>query len=473
MTTDAVTVEVARTLTAEAAKLAQDDFYFFVRWMFLRMRGSHWRRAPHHPMICAALMRVFRGECTRLIVNLPPRYSKTELVVVMFIAWCIGKAPDSEFIHASYAGTLASANSGKVLQVIQHEAYAEVFPEVELANDAKSHWRTTDGGQMFTTGTGGSMTGFGAGKDRPGFGGAIILDDPHKADEAKSKPIREGVIDWYQNTVESRGNAAGRATPQIVVMQRLHQQDLAGWLLEGGNGETWEHLCLPALRPDGTALWPEKHTAEQLRSMQTAAPYHFSGQYQQRPSPAEGGFFKPDRLVPVKAIPAGVAIRWCRGWDLGATTTGDWTAGPKLGALADGRFIIADVRRVREAPDERDAVLRNTAAADGKQVRISLPQDPGQAGKTQILHLTRMLAGYPVHTSPESGDKETRAEPIASQINVGNVLMVIGPWNKEFTDELRAFPNGAFDDQVDGLSRAAEALMVPGFKLEGTSPAGL
>jgi predicted phage terminase large subunit-like protein len=473
MTAEVDTKQVARVFPSRAAQLAREDFYFFVRWMFLRMRGSHWRQAPHHQLICDALMRVFRGECRRIIFNLPPRYSKTELVVVMFIAWCLGKAPDSEFIHASYAGTLASANSGKVLQVIQHEAYAEVFPEVELANDAKSHWRTTDGGQVFTTGTGGSMTGFGAGKDRPGFGGAIILDDPHKADEAKSKPIREGVIDWFQNTVESRGNAAGRATPIIVVMQRLHQLDLAGWLLDGGNGEEWELVCLPALQEDGTALWPEKHTAEQLRSMQRAAPYHFSGQYQQRPSPAEGGFFKPDQLVPVKAVPAGIPIRWARGWDLGATTTGDWTAGVKLGALADGRFIIAHVNRLREAPDERDAALRNTAAADGRQVKVSLPQDPGQAGKTQILHLTRMLAGYPVHTSPESGDKETRAEPIASQINVGNCMILIGPWNQEFTDELRAFPNGAFDDQVDGLSRAAEALMVAPVRIEGVSPKGL
>lgn len=473
MSSEVSTVAVARQFSLEAAKRARDDFYFFVRWMFLRMRGSHWRKAPHHQKICDALMRVFRGECTRIIFNLPPRYSKTELVVVMFIAWSMGKAPDSEFIHASYAGTLAGANSGKVLSVIQHEAYAEVFPEVELTNDAKSHWRTSEGGQVFTTGTGGSMTGFGAGKDRPGFGGAIILDDPHKADEAKSKPIREGVIDWFQNTVESRGNAAGRATPIIVVMQRLHQQDLAGWLLEGGNGEAWEHLCLPALQPDGTALWPEKHSAEQLRSMQAAAPYHFSGQYQQRPSPAEGGFFKPDQLVPIKAIPAGVSIRWCRGWDLGSTTNGDWTAGVKLGALADGRFVIAHVTRLREAPDARDAVLKNTTTTDGAGVKVSLPQDPGQAGKTQVLHLTRMLAGYAVHTSPESGDKETRAEPIASQVNVGNCMIVVGPWNEPFKDELRAFPNGTWDDQVDGLSRAAEALMVAPVRIEGVSPKGL
>lgn len=458
MTAEVSAVDVARLAESMAAQRARDDFYFFVRWMFLRMRGSAWRRAPHHQRICDALMRVFRGETRRLIVNLPPRYSKTELVVVMFIAWSMGKAPDSEFIHASYAGTLASANSGKVLQVIQHEAYAEVFPDLELVNDARSHWRTTEGGQVFTTGTGGSMTGFGAGKDRPGFGGATILDDPHKADEARSDTIRRGVIDWFQNTVESRGNAAGRATPIIIVMQRLHQQDLAGWLAAGGNGEEWEVLCLPALQEDGSALWPEKHTADQLRSMQAAAPYHFSGQYQQRPSPAEGGVFKPGMLLVVDALPAG-AIQWVRGWDFADSVKGDFTAGGKLGKLPDGRFVIGGMEHERFTTDQRDALIRNTAGRDGRGVRISIPQDPGQAGKGQVLAMTRMLAGHAVHSSPESGDKVTRAETFASQVNVGNVLMLRGSWNEALIEEMRMFPNGAFDDQVDALSRAFEALM--------------
>jgi predicted phage terminase large subunit-like protein len=437
--------------------LAQQDLYFFSRWMFQARRGYNWQRAPHHKAICDALMRVYRGECRRLIVNIPPRYSKTELAVVNFIAWAMGKAPDSEFLHVSYSSELASSNSGNVLQVLQHEAYRQMFPGVQLANDAKHHWRTKAGGVMYTSGVGGTLTGFGAGKEREGFGGAILIDDPHKADEARSDTVRKGVLEWFQNTLESRKNS--KQTPVILIMQRLHEEDLAGWLLAGGNGETWEHLCLPALREDGTALWPEKHSIEDLRRMEQAGPYTFAGQYQQRPAPAEGGIFKPAMLQVIEAKPAGV--KWVRGWDLGSTVNGDYTAGGLLGRMPDGRFVIGDMARERYGPDERDKMMRNTTTADGREVRVSIPQDPGQAGKSQVLYLIRELAGANVKSSPESGDKVTRAEPFASQVNVGNVLMVRGTWNKALIDEMRDFPNGKFDDQIDALSRAFAEMLGP------------
>jgi predicted phage terminase large subunit-like protein len=170
----------------------------------------------------------------------------------------------------------------------------------------------------------------------------------------------------------------------------------------------------------------------------------------------------------VDAIPAGV-VQWVRGWDLASTTGGAYTAGAKLGKLKDGRFIVAHVERQRLATDERDQLLKNTAARDGAGVRISLPQDPGQAGKSQVLYLTRQLAGYSVHSSLESGDKETRAEPFASQVNVGNVLMLRGSWNDEFTEELRLFPNGVYKDQADAAARAFNELL----GAPDANPAGL
>ena len=443
-----------------AANLARADLYFFARWMFLRRRGFPWKRAAHHRTVCDALMRVFRGECTRLIINIPPRYSKTELAVVMFIAWCMGQVPDSEFIHVSYASPLAVANSAQVRAVLQHEAYGEIFPETRLDSDAKAHWTTSAGGVVYATGAGGTIPGFGAGKDRPGFGGAIIIDDPHKADEARSDTVRQSVIDWFQNTLESRQNAPGR-TPAILIMQRLHEKDLAGWLLGGGNGEKWEHVNLPAMQADGTALWPEKHDVPALQRMERASPYVFAGQYQQRPAPAEGGIFKPDQMPIVEAIPAGVA-EWCRGWDLGATEgAGDYTAGPKVGRLRDGRYIVADVQRAQLESHKRDTMIRNTADGDGIGVKQSLPQDPGQAGKSQAVALTSLLAGHAVRTSPESGDKIVRARPFASQVNAGNVLMLRAAWNHDFVEELRLFPNGLHDDQVDASSRAFNELLGP------------
>lgn len=444
-----------------AVQMAQADLYFFSRWMFAQRKGFKWIRGQHHKAICDALMRVFRGECKRLIINVPPRYSKTEIAVINFISWALGKVPDAEFIHTSYSGRLAGNNAWQARELVQSHDYREIFPAVALRQDsqAKDEWRTTAGGCVYAVGAGGTITGYGAGKHRPGFGGAIIIDDPHKADEARSDVIREGVIDWFQNTLESRKNAPN--TPIILIMQRLHERDLAGWLLAGGNGEDWEHICLPALQSDGTALWPEKHPADELRRMQMAAPYTFAGQYQQAPAPPEGNIFKPDKIEVVEAVPAGT--RFVRAWDLAATdpTPGkdpDWTAGGKLGITPTGRWIIADMNRMRGGPEEVESALVNTAKRDGTTCRVKIPQDPGQAGKSQVSYLTKQLAGFPVTSAPVTGDKITRAEPFAAQTNVGNVMMLRAPWNDALVAEMRLFPNGAHDDQIDALSDAFSAL---------------
>lgn len=447
---------------AAATIAASADLYTFTRWMFFQRRGYVWQRAAHHPIICDALTRVFRGECKRLIINIPPRYSKTEIAVVNFMAWALGQVPDAEFIHTSYSGKLATGNAWQTRELVQSAAYREIFPETELRQDsaARDEWRTTKGGCVYAVGDGGTITGYGAGKHRSGFGGAIIIDDPHKADEARSDTIRNGVIEWFQNTLESRKN--GPDTPIIVIMQRLHERDLAGWLLDGGNGEEWEHVCLPAIQVDGTALWPEKHDIATLQRMQTAAPYTFAGQYQQAPSAPEGNIIKPDRIEVLEALPAD-GIQWVRAWDLASSapkpgTDPDWTVGKRWGKDTNGRFYIADVVRMRGTPDEVESTIVNTAKRDGKSVRISIPQDPGQAGKSQVLYLTKKLAGYRVTSSLESGDKVTRAEPMAAQINVGNVSMLRAPWNDALIAEMRMFPNGTHDDQIDAGSRAFNQL---------------
>lgn len=463
--------ELLALLLERERRRAQADLYTFARWMFRARKGYAWQEARHHSLICDALMRVFRGEIKRLVINVPPRYSKTELAVVNFIAWAFGKVPDAEFIHASYSGTLAGNNSANVRDLMLHDEYRQVFG-ARLATEGQQHWKTTEGGVMYAAGAGGTITGFGAGKMREGFGGAIVIDDPHKADEATSDQIREGVIKWFQTTVESRKNDPER-TPIIVIMQRLHQRDLAGWLLgdrgpdmkgppvAGGNGEVWEHLCLSAWNDDGTTLWPEKHGAEALRRMEEASAYVFAGQYRQRPAPPTGGVIKPDLIPIVDAIPANV-VQWARGWDLGASTGGDYTVGFRLGKMADGRFIIVDVKRDRLETAQRDALIKNTADGDGRgQVLQSLPQDPGAAGKAQVQYLSTQLVGHRLHFSLESGEKTVRASPMAAQINVGNFVMLRAPWNDPWKDEARLFPNGEFDDQVDAAARAFNALVTP------------
>ncbi|HFC3477211.1 TPA: phage terminase large subunit, partial [Neisseria gonorrhoeae] len=170
---------------------------------------------------------------------------------------------------------------------------------------------------------------------------------------------------------------------------------------------------------------------------------------------------KPDNLQFVKALPAG-NIRWVRAWDLASTANGgDYTAGGRLGVTEDGRYIIANVVRGRYGADERDRILRNTAQKDGVKTKISIPQDPGQAGKSQTLYLTRQLAGFSVSAGPESGDKVTRAGPFAAQVNIGNVMVLDdGTWDTDaLIAEMRVFPNGRHDDQIDCLGRAFGELL--------------
>lgn len=452
-----------------AIVLAREDFYTFLRLMFLYREGFKWLHNHHHKVICDELMAVFRGEVTRLVVNVPPRYSKTEIVIVGFSAWSMGKVPDSEFIHASYSGTLATINSWQVREMVQSELYWRIFPHTRIKSDskAKDHWRTTAGGVFYATGFAGTITGFGAGKHREGFGGAILIDDPHKADEARSDTVRESVIDSYQNTIETRQNHPGK-TPIVLIMQRLHERDLAGWMISGGSGEKWRHVCFPAIQADGTALWPEKHSIEALRRMQDAKPYTFAGQYQQSPSAPAGNIFKPDKMQVIDAVPVGT--RFVRAWDFAATVEEigkdpDWSAGAKLGITPEGRFVIADMSRFRAGPEDVRASLKNTAARDGANCRIRIPQDPGQAGKSQALDFVKMLSGFTVTALPVSGDKVIRAEPFASQVNVGNVMMVRGEWNDALISEMRMFPNGSHDDQVDACSDAFSELNINAFGL--------
>ena len=250
---------------------------------------------------------------------------------------------------------------------------------------------------------------------------------------------------------------------------RWHEDDLAGRLLQemDANADQWKVISLPAIaesendalgRAIGDPLWPEWEDLEALeRKKRAVGEREWSALYQQRPAPLEGSLFKVTNIGTMETAPA--AGRVARAWDLAATAqTGtrdpDWTVGVKLARLSDGRLCVLDVVRLRGGPDEVERAIVNTAAQDGHGVTIGIPQDPGQAGKQQVLYLTRKLMGYKIESSPETGDKATRAAPVASQVNVGNLHVAAAPWNRSFIEELAAFPSGSKDDQVDALSRA-------------------
>lgn len=255
-------------------------------------------------------------------------------------------------------------------------------------------------------------------------------------------------------------------------MTRWHPDDLGGRIQEGS--DPWRILRLPALaepadplgREPGAALWPEwEDTAAITRKRESLGERAFSALFQQDPRLRTGRLFQAAKIALADdMLPTTGAVR---AWDLAATaaTSGrdpDYTVGLKLARDPAGGFVVLDIVRLRGGPHEVEQALAATAAADGPAVPIGLPKDPGQAGVSQVKYYTNRLAGYRVISSPETGAKETRAMPVASQVNGGNVTMRRAPWNRPFLEELQDFPDGTKDDQVDALSRAFSMLIDAG-----------
>lgn len=453
---------------------ARRSLYRFTRHMFKARKGHEWQRAEHHRIVCEALERVYRCECKRLIVNIPPRYSKTELTL-NWLAWTLGKNPDAEYILTSYSATLASNNAALARDIVTHEEYRATFPRVALRDDAtaKHDWRTTAGGIVYAAGAGGTITGFGAGKAREGFGGAIIVDDPHKPDEATSRAQRRNVQEWFQNTLESRKNS--QQTPIIIIMQRLHPDDLSGWLLAGGNGEEWEHVCLPALQDDGTPLWAEKHTADDLARMKAANRIVFAGQYMQQPVAEGGNIIKGEWLQSYDVAPR---IKWRAVYVDTAQKTGerhDYTVAEEWGLGDDGKLYLLDMLRGRfEVPDlERrlPAFWAKCAARDSSQwgaLRAMKIEDA--ASGTGLIQKLRREHRFPVQGITRKKDKYTRVCDVLGYIEAGHVCIPrAASFVHDFLSECEAFTaddSHAHDDQVDPMVDAIGDMLAGGDAVE-------
>lgn len=211
-------------------------------------------------------------------------------------------------------------------------------------------------------------------------------------------------------------------------------------------------------REFGQALWPEAKPIEFLEAQRLAmGDYEFQALFQGNPSPREGSFFKVGMIEFMDARPAG--MREFRAWDVAATEGGgDYTAGVRMGVTADGHYVISDVVRGQWDTAERNRQMRLTAELDGVKVAQCVPEDPGSGGKDAAKAFVRLLAGFSVKTRRPSADKETRADPLSSQLNAGNVRVVRGDWNRAFVEELRQFPMGKHDDQVDAAADAFNEL---------------
>ena len=291
------------------------DSLHFARYFFKLMNGGKkFVVGKHHRMICDKLNDVLTGKTRRLIINIAPRYSKSELVSRNFIAMGLAINPAAKFIHLSYSGDLALGNSVAVKDIVKSEDYQRLFGvEIAVGTDTKSQWNTTKGGGLYATSSLGQVTGFGAGAienegDDWEFGGAIVIDDPIKPADALSDNNREAVNLHFETTIRNRVNS--RNTPIIIIMQRLHEHDLCGYLMELEPDE-WEVLSVPCIsyNEDGEeeALWPFKHTIEELHKIESANQFVFDTQYMQNPKPLEGLMYS--KLRTYEVLPMEQSIR--------------------------------------------------------------------------------------------------------------------------------------------------------------------
>jgi predicted phage terminase large subunit-like protein len=363
-------------------------------------------------------------------------------------------------ILVSHTADLAHHFGRQVREIVTEHAARLGY---QLSGDSRSsgRWRTNMNGQYYAVGVRGPLAGRRS--------DLAIVDDPIKSyAEADSASFREHLWNWYRADLLTRLRPGGRV---VIIMTRWHEDDLGGRLLSRYASE-WRVVRLPALaeaddllgRETGDALWPDWEDAAALvRKRETIGERSWSALFQQAPQPASGSLFKRSRIEFIDAPFAAGNARCVRAWDLAASQADgdndpDWTVGLKMLRADDGRFVVLDVVRLRGSPNQITTTIVETARCDGRDVVVCLPQDPGQAGKYQVSWLTSQLAGFQVIASRESGSKATRAGPVSSQIEAGNIAVIRGQWNHAFLDELRDFPNGRKDDQVDALSRAFATL---------------
>ena len=443
--------------------LLRQDFATFLHRAFLTVSGSDAFAAGWHlDAISWELDRIRRGDSNRLIVTMPPRHLKSVTISVAWVAWMLGRDPALRFICVSYSQDLATKHAADCRAVMATEWYRRLFPGtvIRRGRSSETDFETTHGGGRLSTSTGGTLTGRGA--------DIILIDDPVKPDEAMSETIRAGVKTWFGNTLYSRLNDK-RTGCIVLVMQRLHEEDLAGHLIEAGG---WEHLNLPAIAPadarirTGPDRWHHRRTGEALhpdredlgeleRIRRVTGSMVFSAQYLQEPVPAEGNLVRRAWFGRYDEPPGRrPGDRIVQSWDTASKdgVQNDWSVCITALMRRDTFYVLDVLRRKMDFP-----TLRRTAAEHARawSAGVLLIEDAASG-----MHLLQQLKAdappgvpRPIGRKVE-GDKITRFAAETSKIEAGQLnLPREAPWLAAFEHELLAFPNGRHDDQADALAQ--------------------
>jgi predicted phage terminase large subunit-like protein len=465
----------AKTHSAsEYEALLRADFASFAQHCFHELNPRTLFAAGwYHDILAAKLEAVRTGRSRRVIINMPPRHLKSHLASVCFPAWCLGHDPSAQLLCVSYAQDLADKLSRDCRQIVASNWYRQLFAtRLSAQRQAMSEFETTAQGCRLATSVGGVLTGRGA--------DIIIIDDPLKPEEALSRIQRQAANDWFDHTLYSRLNDT-RTGAIILIMHRLHEDDLAGHVLAQ---EDWEVVCFPAVAEDdevwmldselgrqsfmrqrGEALHPERQplaTLEQIR--RTIGEYNFAGQYQQAPSPLGGGMVKDAwfRSYAPNERPEKFD-RILQSWDTAnkASELSDFSVCTTWGIKGKDLYLLHVLRRRMEYPELKRAVCEQCAAFEASVVLIE-----DKASGTQLIQELIHEGVHAVTRYQPQADKVMRMHAQTAMIENGFVhLPKEAAWLAEYLHELTAFPKGKHDDQVDSTAQ-----MLDWFKQAGSGP---
>jgi predicted phage terminase large subunit-like protein len=444
--------KVYQLLEIDRIQRCQDSFLFYVTQMWPGFISG-----KHHAIMANAFERVAKGELKRLIINMPPRHTKSEFASYLLPSWFLGKFPHKKIIQTAHTAELAVGFGRKVRNLVGSDEYQKVF-NTKLSTDSKAagRWNTENGGDYFAIGVGGAVTGKGA--------DLLIIDDPHSEQEARQNnpAIYDGVYEWYTSGPRQRLQPGGAI---IIVMTRWAKRDLTGQILKNSQKDgtnEWEVIEFPAILPSGNPLWPAFWKIEELEALKAELPVaKWNAQYQQSPTSEEGAIIKREhwRIWDSDTPPPCDYI--IQSWDTAfeKTNRSDYSACTTWGVF--------------QHPDKSGNYKPNLIALDAFKARMEFPElkskafqmwkewnpdtlivEKKAAGAPLIYELRQMGIPLSEYTPGKGNDKIARVNAISDLFASGVVWCPATRWADELMDELASFPNGDNDDLVDSTSQA-------------------
>ena len=435
---------------------------------YVKMMWPGFVHGRHHALMAKKFEAIAKGEMKRVIINMPPRHTKSEFASYLLPSWFLGKFPDKKVIQASNTGDLAVNFGRKVRNLVDSEQYAIVFPGVKLRQDSKAagRWATNKNGEYFAIGVGGTVTGKGA--------DLLIIDDPHSEQEAAlaqgNPEIYQKVYEWYTSGPRQRLQPGGAI---VIVMTRWGEADLTGRVLQDAlkreKGEEWELIELPAIMPSGNPLWPEFWSIDELEALKEELPVSkWNAQYQQKPTGEEGALVKRE---------------WWKIWERERPPNCEYviqswdTAFTKSERSDYSACTVWGVFHMDEDPKNVNVIL-----LEAYQERLEFPElkekafemyniwepdtciiEAKAAGSPLIFEMRRMGVPVQEYTPVRGNDKFVRINSVTDLFRSGKVWAPDTRWAHELIEQMAAFPNAAHDDLVDSSTQALIRFRQGGF----------